>query len=71
MQLIYRGQTFNFQAVPTVALQAPGSLSQTLFYSGHTYCFKPVAQTTRLPRVINWRYRSPCDATPGRLNPAH
>lgn len=73
MKLIYRGQTFNFQAAPAAAIiKTTSTLTRTLIYRGHIYLFKPaVPYPTRLPRLLNWRYSVPCEAASGQLNPAH
>ncbi len=73
MKLIYRGQTFNFQAAPAApSIKTTSTLIRILIYRGNTYLFKPaVACPTRLPRMINWRYSLPCEAVQGQLTPAH
>ena len=73
MKLICRGQTFDFQAAPAVAvIKSTSTLTRTLIYRGQSYLFKPVLPSpTRLPRLFNWRYSVPCKAIPGQLNPAH
>jgi hypothetical protein len=72
MQLFYRGQTFNFQATPAAPSPTSGSLTRNLFYRGQDYRFKTAgAQSTRLPRIVNWRYSLPCEVTKGVFTPAH
>jgi hypothetical protein len=72
MPLLYRGQSFNFQAASAVATQLSGSLTRTLLYRGQSYRFNTAgARPTCLPHAINWRYSLPCEAAKGILTPAH
>jgi len=70
MQLIYRGQAFNYS--PSTAPSTPGAtgIYRTLFYRGASYrCQLATMQPTQLPKVINWRFAS--EVPKQYLKPAH
>jgi hypothetical protein len=70
MQLVYRGQTFNFQPATDLSAKATGSLKRTLFYRGNVYICELSLPKSRLSKTINWRYSLPCEAE-GTFTPAH
>lgn len=72
MQLIYRGQVFNYSPATLSLTAVANGLTRTLLYRGNTYCYQfAAAQPTRLPKAINWRFAGASDDQYQRLRPAH
>lgn len=72
MQLIYRGQAFNYSPETVSLAVAANGLVRTLLYRGNTYHYQLAAfQRTRLPKAINWRFASASEGQYQTLKPAH
>ncbi|XGV97739.1 MAG: DUF4278 domain-containing protein [Leptolyngbya sp. BL-A-14] len=72
MQLIYRGQAFNYSPATLSAAVVAKGLTRTLLYRGDSYRYQFAAlQPTRLPKAINWRFAGVSDGQYQSLRPAH
>lgn len=72
MQLIYRGQAFNYSPATISSAVVAKSLTRTLLYRGNTYHYQFAAsQPIRLPKAINWRFVNASEGQYQSLRPAH
>ena len=72
MQLIYRGQAFNYSPAFLLSTVVTDGVIRTLVYRGHTYhCQFATKRLIRLPKAINWCFADVSEQPQPHLRPAH